>query len=154
MKQFSQWMNDFWKSLRNVRYTFAHGNTKGVDETFSLSNQVCDNPWINETSVHTIIIYNMVRYRTLHSLSKVAVWFDKSQQLIFPQCQAFRYIFVKGNIHLQRYRKKLNHKTFFQLSEKTIFLHISPKRRVWDISMMFLHEQNMYFSIPITVVSK
>ena len=33
-----------FRVLRNVRYTFALGNTKGVDETFSLSNQVCDNP--------------------------------------------------------------------------------------------------------------
>ena len=46
----------------------------------SLSNQVCDNLRIDETSVHTIIIINGYAL-TLYSIPKVAVWSEKSQQL-------------------------------------------------------------------------
>ena len=60
----------------------------------SLSNQVCDNLRIDETSVHTIIIINGYAL-TLYSIPKVAVWSEKSQQLnlshkvLFPLMRNF-----------------------------------------------------------------
>ena len=153
MNQFSQWMNDFWKSLRNVRYTFALGNTKGVDETFSLSNQVCDNHWIDETSVHTIIYI-------IWSGTVLSILFPRSQ-LVSKRVSNSFFNMSSLPIHLRKrqypfakIQKKIKPQNFFSTFWENYLSPHFPNRHVWDISMMIFHEQNMYFSLPITMFSK
>ena len=46
---------------------------KGVDEAFHSSNLVCDNQRIDETTVHTIIIYGRVPHSTFFSQGRSLV---------------------------------------------------------------------------------